>query len=302
MNADEELPPHGDQEERNAKSRREIARAAGVALINATTALEEEATFDKGVGPMGIVMLTLAARGRRLLRSFYRLLDAGERAEAAPLLRVMHEYLIVLQWLLLDPEKNLTLWIKDDLRKRDVVRERLFADPDVGDELKQAVDDERAAEQDAARELLAAAVDEAAEEVDEDPCPACGRSRKRRDPSVPPVEQMAAKVGLKFAYDVGYRLQSQADVHATALSVDNALIRNEDGSIMLRPEPDFGLSAYDSYQLGAHMLLDLLRPTAAQWPDLGWGPVLDAVDASLDAIKKADPAWRPRSGEPEAVA
>jgi hypothetical protein len=38
---------------------------------------------------MGIVMLTLAARGRRLLRSVYRLVDAGERAEAAPLLRVI---------------------------------------------------------------------------------------------------------------------------------------------------------------------------------------------------------------------
>jgi hypothetical protein len=118
MDAASEQPPHGDQEERNAKARREIARAAGAALINATSLLEEGATFDKGVGPMGIVMITLAARGRRLLRSAYRLIDVGERAEAAPLMRIIHEYLIVTRWLLLDPEQNLTLWAKDDLRRR----------------------------------------------------------------------------------------------------------------------------------------------------------------------------------------
>lgn len=153
---------------------------------------------------------------------------------------------------------------KDDLRKRDLVRERLVADPDVGEEVKQAVQDEQSAERASARQLLAAVVDEAPEEVDEEPCTTCGRSRKRREPSVPPIEQMAAQVGLTFAYELGYRMQSQAGVHATALAVDNALIRNEDGSIMIRPDPDFGLSSYDSYQLGAHMLLDLLRPTANQ--------------------------------------
>ncbi len=294
MNDEQELPPHGDQDARNAKARREMARAAGVALIGATAALEE-GTFDKGTGPMELVMLTQAARGRRLLRSFYRLVDAGEPAEAAPLLRVMHETLIVMQWLLADPEKHLTLWIKDDLRKRDVVRDRLMADPDVGEELRQAVEDERAAERAAARELFAAAVDEAAEEVDEEPCPSCGHAPKRRESRMPPVEQMAAHVDLKFAYNLAYRMQSQADVHATALAVDNALIRNEDGSIMLRAQPDFGLSNYESYQLGAHILLGLLRPAANQWPDLGWGSVLDAVAASLDAIMKSDPEYRPRT-------
>lgn len=78
-----ELPSHGDQDGRYAKARREMARAAGVALIGVAAALEESAVFDSGVGPMGIVMLTLAARGRRLLRSVYRLVDAGERAGAA---------------------------------------------------------------------------------------------------------------------------------------------------------------------------------------------------------------------------
>lgn len=274
-----------------------MARAAGVALINATVVLEEGATFDKGVGPMGIVMITLAARGRRLLRSFYRLVDAGERAEAAPLLRVMHEYLIVLNWLLLDPEKHLTLWIKDDLRKRDVVRDRLLADPDIRQELKAAVEDERAAEREAARALLAATVDDVGNDADDDPCPTCGRPRRRNEKGVPPVEQMAAQTGLNFAYDVGYRMQSQADVHATALAVDNTLTRQPEGSIMIRPEPDFGLSSYDSYQLGAHMLLDLIRPVSDRWPDLGWGPIVGAVAGSLDTIKRSDPAWRPREND-----
>ena len=294
MDARQDIPPHGDQEARNAKSRREMARAAGVALINATAVLEEGADFDKDVGPMGIVMITLAARGRRLLRSFYRLVDAGERAEAAPLLRVMHEYLIVLNWLLLDPEKHLTLWVKDDLRRRDVVRDRLVADPDIGDEVKEAVEDERAAEREAARALLAAAVQDQEDDADRDPCPTCGRPRKRREPGVPTVEQMATKAGLSFAYDLGYRMQSQADVHATALVIDNTLTRQPDGSILIRPEPDFGLSSYDSYQLGAHMLLDVIRPVSNEWPDLGWGPVVDAVAGSLDAIKRSDPARRPR--------
>jgi hypothetical protein len=301
MNVDEPPTPLGDQEGRNAKSRREMARAAGVALINATVMLEEEAIFDRDVGPMGIVMITLAARGRRLLRSFYRLVDAGERSEAAPLLRVMHEYLIVLNWLLLDPEKNLTLWIKDDLRRRDVVRDRLVADPDIGDEVKRVVEDERSAEREAARALLAAAIEEEAEPADHDPCPTCGRPRARRERGVPSVEQMAAKSGMSFAYDLGYRMQSQADVHATALAIDNTLIRQPDGSIMIRPAPDFGLSAYDSYQLGAHMLLDLIRPISDRWSDLGWGPIVGAAAGSLDAIAQSDPAWRSRP-DSEAIA
>lgn len=295
MSAKEELPPHGDQDARNAKARREMARAAGVAMITATAALEEGASVVQGVGPMGLVILSFAARGRRLLRSIYRLVDAGERAEAAPLLRVLHEYLIVTLWLLSDPEKHLLLWATEDLRKRDLVRARVVADEDVGEEVKTLIQEEGAAEREQVRSLLDQRVEAAAEETENDPCPTCGRSSKRR-PGVPPIEQMAAHVGLQFAYDLAYRIQSQADVHATALVVDNTLIRNQDGSIGIQPEPDFGLSSFDSYQLGAQILLDLLRQVTTQWPDLGWDAVLDAAAESLDAVKRADPDWRPRSG------
>jgi hypothetical protein len=288
-------PPHGDQDARNAKARREMARAAGVAMIGATSSLEEGAFVAEGVGPMGLVLLALAARGRRLLKSAYRLVDAGERAEAAPLLRVLHEYLIVSRWLLTDPEKHLPLWANDDLRKRDVVRGRVLADEEIGDEVKQAIRDEAEAEHEKVRALLAETAEEGQAPDAGEPCPTCGRPRRRQEGGLPPIEQMAARVGLRFAYDLAYRLQSQADVHATALVVDNTLIRHEDGSIMIRPEPDFGLSSYDSYQVGAHLLLDLLRPIDEQWPDLGWGPVLNAAAGSLDAIKKSDPAYRPRS-------
>ena len=41
--------------------------------------------------------------------------------------------------------------MKDDLRKRDLVRDRVMADPEVGAEVKQALEDERAAERTAAR-------------------------------------------------------------------------------------------------------------------------------------------------------
>jgi len=282
---------HGDQEARNAKARREIARAAGVAMIGATASLEEEAFVAEGIGPMGLVLLALAARGRRLLRSVYRLVDAGERAEAAPLLRVLHEYLIVSRWLLADPDKHLPLWAKDDLRKRDTVRERVLADEEIGNDVKQAIRDEGGAEHEKVRALLAETADGEQLDNDDDHCPTCGRTRRGRGKGLPPLEQMAAHVGLGFAYDLAYRLQSQADVHATALVVDNTLTRREDGSIMLRPEPDFGLSAYDSYQIGAHLLLDLLRPVDERWPSLGWGPVLDAAADSLEAIRRSDPAY-----------
>ena len=292
-----ELPPHGDQDARNAKARREIARASGVALIGTTTALAEGAEIDEAVEPLDLVLLAFAARGRRMLRSIYRLLDVGERAEAAPLLRVMHEQLIVSRWLLLDPEKNLVLWAKDDLRRRDVIRERVLADEELGDEVKTAIAEEAERE----REQIRGLVDDS-EEGDEgaatELCPACERPlKKERVESVPPIEQMAAQAGLLFPYNLAYRLQSQADVHATALVVDNTLVRPENGGrIQIRDEPDFSLSAFDSYQVVAHLYLDLIRPLSERWPALGWEPMLKAVEETLLAIRKADPGYVPRDG------
>jgi hypothetical protein len=169
----------------------------------------------------------------------------------------------------------------------------MLAESDIRDEFKQLIEDEAFAEREAARGLLDSEMDEIGGESAAENCPTCGGGGKRRK-QLPALEQMAARVGLGFAYDLAYRMASQADIHATALAVDNALTRLDDGSILIRSEPDFGLSSYDSYELGAHLFLDLVRPVAEHWPDLGWGPMLDAVAESLEAIKRAHPAWRPR--------
>jgi hypothetical protein len=104
------------------------------------------------------------------------------------------------------------------------------------------------------------------------------------------LEQMAIEAGLRFPYSFAYRLQSQSDVHATALAIDKTLDRLADGTVRLKERPEPGLSEFDSYQIGAHLLLDLVRPLADRWPDLGWTANLDAVTATLTGIARADPA------------
>lgn len=83
------------------QARREIARACGVALLETTSLLDGEAEIAEGVDPMGLVLLAFGARGRRLLRSAYRLIDArvhsrcprrlspGGGAESRPLLQAI---------------------------------------------------------------------------------------------------------------------------------------------------------------------------------------------------------------------
>lgn len=287
-------PPHGDQAGRNAKALREITRACGVALMGTTAALEEGAEIDEAVSPIDLVLLAFAARGRRLLRSIYRLIDVGERAEAAPSMRVLQEQLIVSRWLLLDPEKHLDLWTREDLRKRDVVTARILADDGLDEETKAVIREEEARAREQIREFIEAEPEGADE--DGEICPTCERPlKKKREAGLPPIEQMAAMTGLSFAYNLAYRLQSQADIHATALVVDNTLVRLENGRIAIREEPDFSLSAYDSYQVGAHIYLDLVRPIAERWPALGWETTLLGIEETLTATKRADPGYVPRS-------
>ena len=73
------------QLERELNARQQVARGAGLALIELSAILEEQhAILDRSVDPLGIVLVAYAARGRRLLRAAYRLLDAGDVAEAVP--------------------------------------------------------------------------------------------------------------------------------------------------------------------------------------------------------------------------
>jgi hypothetical protein len=88
------------QLERDASARREIARAAGIALVAMSETLEAGLGVRENAGPGTLALVAFAARARRLLRSAYRVIDVGEREAAVPLYRVMNEYLIVERWLL----------------------------------------------------------------------------------------------------------------------------------------------------------------------------------------------------------
>jgi hypothetical protein len=240
-----------------------------MAIYRTTALLSGGSTFDKAVSPVEIVLVTFAARGRRLLYSAFRLIDAGEESEAAPLLRVLHEYVIVTRWLLLDPDKNTPAWALDDLRQRAVAAEKTAEDKELDAETRKAIG---AIGKDA-RSQLSKFEEKMGDEVTEPP----------------PLEQMAKQAGLGFPYSFAYRLQSQADVHATALAIDKTLEQTGEG-LRLLEKPTVGLGAFDSYQIGAHLLLDLVRPLAERWPALEWAPTLGAIEETLTATARADPA------------
>jgi hypothetical protein len=269
-----------EQAERNAGARRELARAAGMAIYGVTALLQGGSTFDKAAAPIDIVLVTFAARGRRLLHAAFRLIDAGEESEAAPLLRVLHEYVIVTTWLLLDPDKHAPGWAIDDLTQRAVAAEKTAEDKDLDAETRKTI----AAIGKDARSQLTKVKEQMGDEAIEPP----------------PLEQMAKQAGLGFPYSFAYRLQSQSDVHATALAIDKTLEQTSEG-LVLRDKPGLGLGEFDSYQIAAHLLLDLVRPLSEKWPALEWTATLDAVDATLTAIARADPASetskRRQSGE-----
>ena len=90
-----------------------------------SAALDEGLGVKDGAGTVTLALVAFAARARRLLRSAYRLVDAGERDTAVPLFRVMTEYLIAGRWLFKVGEPGMETWAMDDLRGRPGVRARL---------------------------------------------------------------------------------------------------------------------------------------------------------------------------------
>jgi hypothetical protein len=93
---------------------------------------------------------------------------------------------------------------------------------------------------------------------------------------------MAAEAGLGFAY-WSYRLQSQADVHASPLAIDSAFEDGERG-VRVSAIPRFTHAELDSYRFGAYILLDILRPLAEKIPELDWGASTTAIAATLEAL------------------
>src|SRR5581483_1534225 len=82
------------QPQRDMLVRSSLARAAGVALIEAMGAFGDgSAGAGEDLDQLTIAALALHARGPWLLRSAYRLIDVGERDAHVVLYRVMSEYL-----------------------------------------------------------------------------------------------------------------------------------------------------------------------------------------------------------------
>lgn len=268
---------------RDAKARREMSRAAGVALIGMSAALEEGIGVGDSAGAVTMALVALAARGRRLLRSAYRLIDVGERDTAVPLLRVLNEYMIVCRWLLQASEDDLKLWAHDDLRRRLTVIRNVLSDERLDERVKQILADER--------ERTEAAVVHFGSQLqpEEEPerCPSCNRPKKSKRRRPPSLEGMARAVGLGFVYDYSYRLQSQNDVHATALAIDDAFDHGEHG-LSVRAVPRFSMEGYDSYHVGAMILLDLLSPLVERVPELAWRESAGMIGTALAAVGKAD--------------
>ncbi len=271
------------QAERDAKARRELSRASGVALIGMSAALEEGLIVGPSAGPTTLVLVAFAARARRLLRSAYRLIDAGERDTAMPLIRVMSEYLIVSRWLLAVGDDDLKVWAIDDLHRRLTVLREVIADKDTPDEVKGTLTAEVARTEDAIGEYGGAELPAEPAEV----CPECQRPLTRGGrPRPPSLQEMARVADLSFAYSYSYRLLSQYDVHASVLAIDSTYEQTEHGH-QLRPVPQFGLEGYDSYQVGAMLLLDILQPLTERVPELRWEDTATMVRESLAANAKA---------------
>ena len=258
------------QLEKEMGARQTLARGAGFALIQLSSILEEQqAILDRSVDPLGIVLVAYAARGRRLLRAAYRLLDAGDAAEAVPLLRTISEYLVVARWLLEHPDR-LPAWALADHDKRDFVISQVMRElPDGDSETNAALQRQR----DDLRESRERWLTE----------------RGQPEGDVLSVEQMAAQIGLGFAYQLAYRTQSQSDVHATTVAADSCYERMPDGRLRLLPAPQHALRGYDQYELGAHMLRDLLATTNQHVRSFLWATGLDGITAALNTMRESDP-------------
>ena len=214
------------QLEREIGARQKLARGCGIALIELTDGLEgDDVRVDRRLDPLGLVLIAFASRGRRLLRAAYGLLDAGSAPEAVPLLRILSEYLIVASWLDANPDK-LHAWAIHDLDRRDLVMKEVFRTLPPDDEAnRENIDRQRAELAERRREWSKPLGDEKGH--------------------VPKVEVMAKEVGLDFAYQLAYRIQSRSDVHATPLAADSCYQQHEDGTLRLLRQPLHGLATWD---------------------------------------------------------
>jgi|GEM_PF-3452071 len=264
------------QPQRDMLVRSSLARAAGVALIEAMGAFEDgSAGAGEDLDGRTIAVLAFAARGRRLLRSAYRLIDVGERDAAAPLYRVMSEYLIVGRWLIRADDATQRTWGLEDLRERLVTVNDVLEHARLDDLSRNHLEQARRETEDAIRRYGG------------DDAPLSKRAARRTGQKRVTIEAMAGDVDLEFVYAYGYRLLSQTDVHASAAAAD-AMFDATEGGLVIRPAPRSSFEGHDPYLMGAHLLYDLAQPLADSIPELRWQPSFSMIGDVLRAIGRLD--------------
>lgn len=240
----------------------------------------------------------LVARARRLLRSAYRLADAGEGLEAAVLLRSMTEYCFTLLWLAKDPDLNITRWLHDSLVRilaqdkelRAIERRRRrdagLPEPEADDEPIGILFPEMRQRMIAARDALRtdlAGIDDLERRLEP------SRENDTREPEVrardvPSFRAQAKLTGLGDIYALAYTFDSLAIAHPNSFAAEQLLELAQDASGgAVAHEPTRALP--DPYAVGAALLVLLLETGGEQISALA----IDGLPGVLERLRALEP-------------
>ncbi len=240
----------------------------------------------------------LIARARRLLRSAYRLADAGEGLEAAVLLRSMTEYCFTLLWLAKDPEVNVTRWLHDglvrslrqdkELRAIERRRRRDAGLPEAGadDEPLGLLFPEMRQRMTSARDSLRAelaGIDDLEARL-EPPREDDTRAPEVRARDLPSFRAQARMTGVGDVYALSYTFDSFAVAHPNSMAAEQLLELARDASGgAVAAEPTRALP--DPYAVGAALLVLLLETGGEQIPALA----IEGLPDVLDSLRALEP-------------
>lgn len=247
-------------------------RRAGLDLLQLSSRLDEPVGVRGNADSVDMAVFAFGARGRRLLRAAYLLLDANMPDAANALFRVMTEYNIVGRWLAQAGEQRMRAWAFNDLRERLTTLREVLTEPKLIGEARRMIEDEILRSEEALRGYGGADI------------ALSKRAAQKAGETTPNLQAMADEVGLglDFLYSYVYRVLSQADSHATMLSIDAVYdVVTGDPGPRLKQMPRHGLPAHDLYGIGARLLADMLGLVAERFPELGWDAELQEIAERL---------------------